>query len=145
MTRRYIYIGAGILAAALAAFLCLRGEEAERAQKPGPEEVLTSFSEAMKTGEFKKAKGMCDTVSMQDYLDAYTRKWEEKSQKDSAAFASTVNVLSETVVEIGNVEETDGVCFIEYNLTLDGKTRQSKASLKKEGGEWKVAEITGRI
>jgi hypothetical protein len=145
MTRLYIYIGAGILAAALAAFLCLRGEETARAQKPGPEEVLTSFSESMKRGDFKKAKGMCDTVSMQDYLDAYIRKWEEKSQKDSAAFASTVNVLSETVMEIGNLEEMDGVCFIDYTLTLDGNTRQSRASLKKEEGEWKVAEITGRI
>jgi hypothetical protein len=142
MTRRYIYIGVGILAAALAVFLCLRGEEAAMAQKPGPEKVLASFSEAMKTGDFKKAKGMCDTVSMQDYLDAYIHKWEEKSQKDSAAFASTVTVLSETVMEIGNLEEMDGVCFIDYTLTLDGNTRESRASLKKEKGEWKVAEIT---
>ena len=145
MTRRYIYIGAGILAVALAAFLFLRGEETAKVQKSGPEEVLTDFSDAMKTGDFKKAKSMCDTASMQEYLNAYMHKWEEKSLRDSAAFASTVNMLSETVMEIANVEEMDGVCMIDYTLTLDGNTRQSRASLKKEGGEWKVAEITGRI
>ena len=79
---------------------------------------------------------------MKEYLDAYIGNWTTKSLKDSAAFSSTVRILSETTIEIDNIEDKDGVCFIDYTLGLDGNTRKCHASLKKEEGEWKITEIT---
>lgn len=128
-----------------AAVVFVGGEDKAEVKKVGPETVIVEFTEAMKTGDFDKARDLCDTVSMKEYLDAYTQKWETKSIKDSAAFASTVKILEETAMEIENVEEKDGVCLIDYTLELDGNTRKCHASLKKEEGEWKVAEITNTI
>lgn len=147
MTRRNIYIGAGLLAAtaALVAFICFGRKETSGTQKPGPEEVLVTFIDAMKAGDFDKAKSKCDTAAMQEYLDAYMHKWEEKIQKDSTASASIISILAETAIKTDNVENMDGACFIDYTLILDGNTRKCHAGLKKEEGEWKVAEITGAI
>lgn len=143
---RKIFIGVCALAAIIAvAAVFFGGEEKAEARKAGPDSVVVEFTEAMKTGDFDKARSLCDTVSMQEYLDAYIRKWEKKSLKDSAAFASTVKILGETVIEINEVEEKDGTCFVRYTLKLDGNTRRCQAGLKKEEGEWKIAEITDGI
>ncbi len=141
-----IIIGAGVLAAvAAAAMLFLSGEEkVHETVKAGPEEVVIEFSEAMMVGDFEKAQSLCDHAAMQEHIDAYTRKWEAMSLKDSAAFASTVKILGETTIEIDEVEMQDGVCFIDYTLRLDKNARKCRASLKKEEGEWKVTEITDR-
>jgi hypothetical protein len=143
-----IIIGAGALAAAItvaAAVLSLTGEEKiHETVKAGPEAVVIEFTEAMKAGDFEKAEQLCDLETMQEYLDAYMQKWEAKSIKDSSAFASTVRILGETTIEIGEVDMQDGVCFIDYSLKLDKNTRKCRAGLKKEEGEWKVTEITDR-
>ena len=141
-----IIIGAGVLAiAAVVAVLFLSGEEkADETIKAGPEAVVIEFTEAMKAGDFKKAQKFCDPETMQEYLDAYMQKWEAMSIKDSSAFASTVRILGETTIEIGEVDMQDGVCFIDYTLRLDKNARKCRASMKKEEGEWKVTEITDR-
>lgn len=143
---RKMIIGAGALAAVVAlAAVLFGGKDKAEVRKAGPETVIMEFTEAMKTGDFAKAYSLCDTVSMHGYLDAYMKKWEEKSLKDSAAFASTVRILEETTMETDGVEEKDGVCFIDYTLKLDGSMRKCRTGLKKEEGEWKVAEITDAI
>lgn len=141
-----IIIGAGVLAiAAVVAVLFLPGEEkAHETVKAGPEAVVIEFTEAMKAGNFEKAQKFCDPETMQEYLDAYMQKWEDMSIKDSSAFASTVRILGETTIEIGEVDMQDGVCFIDYTLRLDKNARKCRASMKKEEGEWKVTEITDR-
>ena len=141
-----IIIGVGALAAAVAAaMLFLSGEDnAHETTKAGPEAVVIEFTEAMKAGDFEKAQKFCDHVTMQKYMDDYMQKWEMKSHKDSAAFASTVNLLRETTINIDEVETQDGVCFIDYTLRLDKNTRKCRASMKKEEGEWKLTEITDR-
>lgn len=141
-----IIIGAGVLAiAAVVAVLFLPGEEkVDETVKAGPEATVIEFTEAMKAGDFEKAQKFCDPKTMQEYLDAYMQKWEAMSIKDSSAFASTVRILGETTIEIGEVDMQDGVCFIDYTLRLDKNARKCRAGLKKEKGEWKVTEITDR-
>ena len=141
-----IIIGAGVLAiAAVVAVLFLPGaEKVDETVKAGPEATVIEFTEAMKAGDFEKAQKFCDPKTMQEYLDAYMQKWEAMSIKDSSAFASTVRILGETTIEIGEVDMQDGVCFIDYSLKLDKNTRKCRAGLKKEEGEWKVTEITDR-
>jgi hypothetical protein len=141
-----IIIGAGVLAiAAVVAVMFLPGEEkVDGTVKAGPEAVVIEFTEAMKAGDFEKAQKFCDLGTMKEYLDAYMQKWETKSLKDSASFASTVRILEQTVIEIDEVDMQDGVCFIDYTLRMDKNTRKCRASLKKEEGEWRVTEITDR-
>lgn len=141
-----IIIGAGVLAiAAVVAVLFIPGEEkVDETVKAGPEATVIEFTEAMKAGDFEKAQKFCDPKTMQEYLDAYMQKWEAMSIKDSSAFASTVRILGETTIEIGEVDMQDGVCFIDYTLRLDKNARKCRAGLKKEKGEWKVTEITDR-
>ena len=81
---------------------------------------------------------------MQGYMDAYMQRWEELSQKDSAAFASTADLLKEVQISFCNMEEADGICTIEYMIELEGNKRVHLATLRKEEGEWKVVEITDR-
>lgn len=131
----------GVVAAIVAIFVMKDGGSSEK-KTAGPEDVIIGFTSALKEGDFEKAYSLCDTSSMHAHLDAYVQLWETKSAKDSAAFAATLKILSETAVEIDGVEEKDGACFVDYTLELDGDIRKCQASLKKEEGEWKIAAIT---
>lgn len=133
---------AGVLVGACGVAIYFIGKDNDTPSHTGPEVIVRDFTEAMKTGDFEKARSLCDTSAMKEYLDAYIGNWTTKSLKDSAAFSSTVRILSETTIEIDNVEDKDGVCFIDYTLGLDGNTRKCHASLKKEEGEWKITGIT---
>ena len=82
---------------------------------------------------------------MHDYLNEYMQNWEQQSQKDSAEFAAIVSTLANTKMTIENVEEMDGVCIIDYTLSLENLTTDRKATAKKEEGEWKVAKITDAV
>ena len=139
-----IFIAGVILGAviALVAIFVMKDGGSSEKKTAGPEDVIIGFTAAMKEGDFEKAYSLCDTSSMHAHLDAYVQLWEIKSAKDSAAFAATLKILSETAVEIDGVEEKDGVCFVGYTLEMDGDIRKCQASLKKEEGEWKIAEIT---
>jgi hypothetical protein len=134
----------GVLVGVFGVAIYFIGKDNDTPSHTGPEVIVRDFTEAMKTGDFEKARSLCDTSAMQEYLDAYMQKWETKSLKDSAAFASTVRILGETTIEIDKVDMLDGVCFIDYTLGLDGNIRKCHAGLKKEEGEWKVTEITDR-
>ena len=120
------------------------GGSGSSGKKSGPEGVLASFTSAIACGDFEKAKSLSDTASMQGYMDAYIQRWEELSQKDSAAFASTADLLKEVQISFCNMEEADGICTIEYMIELEGNKRVHLATLRKEEGEWKVVEITDR-
>ena len=143
----YLLIAAvAILACGFAALMILPENEAKLApQKAKAEVVLEKFYEAMKVGDFETAFELCDTTSMQDYLEAYRSRWKKQSQKDSADFAAITSVLSQMTVSIDEVREQDGMCFISYTLAMDEMTKQCTATAKKEEGEWKVAAITNRI
>lgn len=133
---------AGVLVGVCGVAIYFIGKDNGNPSHIGPEVIVRNFMDAMKTGDFEKARSLCDTSAMQEYLEAYIDKWTTKSLKDSAAFSSAVKILSETTIDTGTIEEKDGVCFIDYTLELDGNTRKCHASLKKEEGEWKITEIT---
>lgn len=140
---KYVYI-AGAALAVLAAFLFLSGggSSSDAEKKLGPEGVVEEFTHAMKTGEFEKAFAMCDTTSMKDYMNAYMQKWNALSQKDSASFVSTMEILSGAELHFAGMEEKDGTCTVDYLLEMEGIRKGHQARLRKEAGEWKVVEIT---
>ena len=142
---RYAYI-AGAAIVIIGAVLLFRGGDAatQSAKKLGPEGVLKEFTEAMKNGKFDSAMALCDTASMKDHMEAFQQKWEDLSRKDSAAFVSTMSILADTEVHFAGMIEEDGVCTVDYVLEMDGTRKAHQATLRKEAGEWKVAEITDR-
>ena len=141
--RKFILLtGAALLAASAIFIFSSRSDEGE---KPGPEGVVTEFVSAMKTGDFDKAYGLCDTSSMSDHLKAYAQMWEEKSQQDSAAFSAINEILAGTQVHIQSMAEADGTCVVEYMLEMEGARKESSATLRLEEGEWKIVEITSKL
>lgn len=141
--RKFILLtGAALLAASAIFMFSSRSDEGE---KPGPEGVVTEFVSAMKTGDFDKAYGLCDTASMRDHLNAYAQMWAEKSQQDSAAFSAINEILAGTQVHIQSMTEADGTCVVEYALEMEGARKESSATLSLEEGEWKIVEITSKL
>lgn len=123
----------------------IKGDDSAKTRNPEPEDILKEFMSAMKAGDFEKAYELCDTASMKEYLNEYMEIWEVKSLKDSTAFSSTVEILAGISVEIDKFEEKDGECLVHYTLQMDSNTRKCQAKMKKEEGEWKIAEITNGI
>ena len=136
-----VLTGAVLLIAA-AVFVFASGSKEDN--RLGPEGVMTEFVSAMKTGDFNKAYGLCDSASMHDHLDAYIQMWQEKSQKDSAAVSTMTEILAGTEVHFEGVTETDGTCVVEYALEMEGSRKKCSAQLRLEEGEWKLVEITDR-
>lgn len=110
----------------------------------GPEETLESFCRAVAGGDFCKARNLCDTVSMKEYLDTYTEAWETLKRQDSTALAIASAILSETVITTEKIEKNEGCREIYYIMETDGHTKKMKATVGKEDGVWKVQGITDR-
>ena len=94
----------GVLVGVFGVAIYFIGKDNDTPSHTGPEVIVRDFTEAMETGDFEKARSLCDTSAMQEYLDAYMQKWETKSLKDRAAFASTVRILGETTIEIDEID-----------------------------------------
>lgn len=136
-----VLTGAALLAvSAIFVFSC-RSQEGERL---GPEGVVTEFVSAMKTGDFDKAYGLCDSASMHGHLDTYIQMWQKMSQKDSASFSAITEILAGTEVHFKGMTEGDGTCVVEYALEMEGNRKECSAQLRMEEGEWKLVEITDR-
>lgn len=144
--KKIIYaLGVALIAGiATAILLFSKGGGTERSQESETkaEIALENFYSAIKVGDFETAKTYCDTASMHDYLERYMQKWEQQSQKDSATFAAIVSTLANTRMTVNQTEEMDGVCIIDYTLSLEDLIKNHKATAKKEKGEWKVVTIT---
>lgn len=143
--KKYILIiSAVIVMIGAIALLSGNGEDSQAARRSGPEGVLTEFTAAMKGGDFEKAAKLCSPNTMEDYLDTYIQKWNTLSQKDSAAFSSITHLIREVEIHFNGIQEEDGVCMIDYALEMGDNRKEHKATLRKEEGEWKIAEITNK-
>jgi hypothetical protein len=109
----------------------------------------------MKAGDFDKAHSLCDVTSMKEYMDAYIQRWNTLSQKDSASFVSTKNLISDTEVHLidklgaefkkSDMQEEKGTCIVRYMIEMAGNQKECFATLRLEEGEWKITEITSEI
>jgi hypothetical protein len=153
---RKIAIGACVLIVILAlAAVMFGGGVKGKSKETGPEDVVLAFIEAMKAGDFDKARSLCDVTSMKEYMDAYIQRWNTLSQKDSASFVSTKNLISETEVHLidklgaefkkSDMQEEKGTCIVRYMIEMAGNQKECFATLRLEEGEWKITEITSEI
>ena len=64
-----------------------KGGEAGKKVEMGPEAVAEAFTRHIAAGEFEEALGLCDTASMQTYIDQCINAWERLQKKDSSVLA----------------------------------------------------------
>ena len=108
----------------------------------GPEAVVTAFGKAVATGQWDEAYGLCDTLTMKEYISANQQAWEYLEMADSNAFAIAAELLMETEVTIKAIEKVDGGRDVLYTITSGEYEKERKASVMKVEGKWKVAAIT---
>ena len=145
--KQYLIIRVAVIAGIFASitFLSSGDDSAARGEQSTPQKTLESFYAAMKTGDFDTAMTLCDMESMNGYISTYRQEWMEMSMKDSAQFAAIASIIAGTTLSVDKIHEEDGVCTLDYTLSMDGTTKRCKATTKKEEGEWKVAAITNEI
>ena len=109
----------------------------------GPEAVVTAFSKAVASGQWEVAYGLCDTLSMKEYISANRQAWEYLEKADSNAMKIAAQLMGQAVVEVIDVEKVDGGRQVHYAIELEGMRKERKAVVaKNEEGAWKVTAIT---
>ena len=109
----------------------------------GPETVVTAFSKAVAAGQWEEAYGLCDTLSMKEYISANRQAWEYLEKTDSNAMKIAAELMGQAVVEVIDVEKVDGGRQVHYAIELEGMRKERKAVVaKNEEGAWKVTAIT---
>ena len=117
---------------------CFQGKKAEL----GPEETLETFYRVLCTGDFDSAAALCDSLSMDGYIDGYRRVFAEC---DSTVRVIASDILSEMAVTVTDVEKSGQSRTVFYELTAtDGYSKGKVATLRKEEGAWKIEAVTDR-
>ena len=129
-----------IVAATMMAVSC-GGNGGEKVD--GPEAVVAAFSKAVAAGQWEEAYGLCDTLSMKEYISANRLAWEYLEKADSNAMKIAAELMAQAVVEVINVEKVDGGRQVHYAIEVEGMRKERKAVvMKNEEGAWKVTAIT---
>ena len=123
---------------------CKGGEDRKKADM-GPEAVVEAFTRHIAAGEFELALRLCDTSSMQTYIDRYINAWESLQKKDSSALAIASSLLEGAEFKVEKTVKTDGGRDVYYSIEAGGQSKNKIASLEKEEGEWRVRMITDAI
>ena len=109
----------------------------------GPEAVVTAFSKAVATGQWNEAYGLCDTLTMKEYISANQQAWEYLEKADSNVMKIASQLMAEVNVEVIDVEKADGGREVHYAIEIEGMRKERKAVVAKdEEGAWKVTAIT---
>ena len=109
------------------------------------EVVVETFCRAMAAGDFDLALSLCDSTGMKDYLSAYRQAWNMLNDKDSSVLSIASSRLAEVTFCLIDAEKTDKGKVIHYSIGTEGYSKERKALVRKEEGEWKVVEITDVI
>ena len=147
MTKVMRYAAAIVTAAGcLGASVLLTGCGTEQEKKVlSPEETVEAFTRHIVSGEFDKARSLCDTVMMKDYIDDWMQAWERLEQKDSSVLAIASSFLAGADIHIERSEKSDTGRNIYYRIEAEGQSRKRIAKVRKEEGEWRVETITDVI
>ena len=100
------------------------------------------YYKAICSGDFGKAASLCDTICMTGHIEEVRNVWE---QQDSTITAIIADILSETEVEITDIQKDGDNRNVFYKLanpSYEGK--EEIAVVGNEEGEWKIKTITDR-
>lgn len=123
---------------------CKSGDSGKNAGME-PEAVIEAFTRHIAAGDFEQASALCDTTSMQGYINDCISTWERLEKKDSSTLAIASSLLTEAEFKIEKTEKADGGRYIYYCIEAEGTSKKKKATLIKEEGEWRVGMITDAI
>lgn len=118
---------------------CFGGKSTEL----GPGEVVQEYYKAICSGDFDKAANLCDTICMTGHIEEVRNVWE---QQDSTITAIIADILSETEVEITDIQKDVDNRNVFYKLANPSyECKEEIAVVGNEEGEWKIKSIiTGR-
>lgn len=114
---------------------CFGGKSTEL----GPGEVVQEYYKAICSGDFGKAASLCDTIYMKVHIEKVCNIW---GQQDSTITAIIADILSETEVEITDIQKDGDNRNVFYKLanpSYEGK--EEIAVVGNEEGEWKIKSI----
>lgn len=132
-------------ATALMAFGCgpKDGKDGGELKALGPEDTVREFYKAVSCGDFDKAYELCDTVSMNTYLQMNRDARKELEQADSTAARIASGMLSGAGISFGNTARDGDRRQVRYSIDAGmGMKKEKTATVKKENGVWKVEKIT---
>ena len=127
-----VYIGASIL---------FTGCNGGGSEAMSPEATVEAFTRHIASGEIAKARCLCDTTSMKEYIDGWMQTWERLEKKDSNALTIAASILAGADFKVERSEKTDRGRDVYYSIETAGKSRSRKATLRKEEGEWRVETV----
>ena len=133
-----------IAVAAILLVGCKGGGEGKKTEM-SPENVTETFTRHIASGKFDQAMELCDTTSMQAYIDRCITVWESMEKNDSSALAIASSLLAGSDIKILTTEKTDIGRDVYYSIEADGNLKEKKATLVKEEGEWRIRTITDVI
>ena len=128
------------LAIAVAVNGCGREKKAE-----GPEAAVEAFYEAVAAGDWETAGAFCDGDAMESYVEEYRKVREGLQQGDANALDIASSILEGLEVKVDRTEKTDEGRMVYYSLEVGEFSKERKALVRKEEGEWRVMEITDVI
>ena len=106
---------------------------------------MIAFHTALAEGNIALAKSLCITLSMEEYINAYSDALDAKAKKDSCTAAIAAGILSNAEVIIDEIKREGDTRLAFYTIYAGEGMKKSKvAVLKKEEGAWKVESITDR-
>ena len=109
----------------------------------GPEAVVMAFSKAVACGQWDHAYGLCDTLTMKEYISANQQAWEYLEKVDSNVTKIAAELMTGVIVEIIDVDKAEGGKQVHYAIEIEGMRKERKAVVtKNEEGAWKVTAIT---
>ena len=133
-----------ILAMVLMAAGC--GEKKQAETVLGPEETVIGFFKAVAGGDAETALSLCDAETMGTYIDTYVAALNSMTKKDSSATAIASSLLADADIVITDNTKEGDKRLISYAVEFgDGLTKRKTATVKKEGGAWKVERITDSL
>lgn len=127
-----VYIGASVLFTG-----CNRGGS----EVMSPEATVEAFTRHIASGEIDKARCLCDTTTMKEYLEGWMQAWERLEKEDSSALAIASSLLAGADIKIERSEKTGSGREVYYTIAAAGEARSRKAMLRKEEGEWRVETV----
>jgi hypothetical protein len=133
-----------IAAAAVLLAGCQGGKAGKKAEM-GPEAVVETFTRHIAAGEFEQALELCNSASMQDYIDECRAAWERLQEKDSSVLAIASSLLEKAEFKVEKAEKTEIGRDVYYCIEAEGHSKRKIATLKKEEGEWRVEKIIDAI
>ena len=110
-----------------------------------PAEVVVRFHHALTSMDFSGANEYCTDGAVQEYMTTFKDACYEMLKKDNAATEAAASLLSKDEVIIVDTARNKDQRTVFYTISDGcGHTKDKIAVLKKEEGEWKIAEIKDR-